>query len=65
MGCSSRRATPTRSRAADRMLDDAQLAERLATAGRERAASFDWSIVLPAIEDVYARALQAGPASLR
>ena len=51
--------------AAGGVLDDAELAERLATAGRERAGSFDWSIVLPAIEDVYARALQAGPASLR
>ncbi|HUL84310.1 MAG TPA: glycosyltransferase family 4 protein [Actinomycetota bacterium] len=51
--------------AAGRIFDDAALAERLATAGRERAAAFDWSVILPAIEDVYARALQAGPASLR
>ncbi len=51
--------------AAGRILEDAELAERLATAGRERAAAFDWSVILPAIEDVYARALQSGPASLR
>jgi glycosyltransferase involved in cell wall biosynthesis len=47
------------------VLEDPELAGRLVTAGRERAAAFDWSVVLPAIEDVYARALQTGPASLR
>jgi phosphatidyl-myo-inositol alpha-mannosyltransferase len=52
-------------RAAARVLDDEELAGRLASAGRERAAAFDWSVVLPATEDVYARALQSGPASLR
>ena len=51
--------------AAGRVLDDPDLAGRLAAAGRDRAAVFDWSVVLGRMEDVYGRALQAGPASLR
>ena len=51
--------------AAGRVLGDPALAERLAAAGRERAATFDWSVVVEAVEEAYRRALQAGPPSLR
>ncbi len=40
-------------RAAERILGDADLAARLAAAGRERAASFDWGVVAERIEAVY------------
>ena len=46
-----------------RVLDDSKLAERLSAAGRRRAASFDWSIVVERIESVY-RSVLARP-SLR
>jgi phosphatidylinositol alpha-mannosyltransferase len=51
--------------AAGRVLDDRALAERLIAAGRDRAAAFDWSVVVERVEDVYRRALQVGPPSLR
>jgi phosphatidylinositol alpha-mannosyltransferase len=51
--------------AAGRVLDDPDLAERLIAAGRDRARGFDWSIVVERLEDVYRRALQVGPPSLR
>jgi phosphatidylinositol alpha-mannosyltransferase len=51
--------------AADRVLGDPALAERLVTAGRDRAATFDWEVVVERIEDAYRRALQAGSPSLR
>ena len=51
--------------AAGRVLDDPALAMGLAAAGRDRAATFDWSVVVEAIEEAYRRALQAGPPSLR
>jgi len=51
--------------AAGRVLDEPALAGRLAAAGRDRAAIFDWSVVVEAIEEAYRRALQAGPPSLR
>jgi len=51
--------------AAGRVLDDPALAERLVAAGRDRATTFDWSVVVERIEDAYGRAMQAGPASLR
>ncbi len=38
-----------------RVLEDAELAARLASAGRERAASFSWDVVAPRIEAVYER----------
>jgi phosphatidylinositol alpha-mannosyltransferase len=41
----------------ERLLGDAELRERLVVAGRERAASFDWSIVVRRLEDLYDRAL--------
>jgi len=51
--------------AAGRVLDDPALAARLAAAGHDRAATFDWSVVVEAIEGAYRRAMQAGPPSLR
>lgn len=48
-----------------RVLDDPNLAGRLRTAGRERAAGFDWTVVVDRIEDLYRRAIAGGPASLR
>jgi len=51
--------------AAGRVLGDPALAERLVAAGRDRAATFDWEIVVERIEDAYRRALQVGPPSLR
>ena len=44
-----------------RVLDDGALRERLATAGRARAASFDWSTVVERVELVYDQAIAAGP----
>jgi phosphatidylinositol alpha-mannosyltransferase len=51
--------------AAARVLDDAGLAGRLAAGGRERAMTFDWSMVIGRVEDVYLRAIATGPSSLR
>ena len=51
--------------AAGRVLDDPRLGARLATAGRDRAQTFDWSVVVERIERLYERALQVGPPSLR
>lgn len=50
-----------------RLLDDGGLRARLVEAGRERAASFDWSIVAGRIEQVYTGVAEvgAGPASIR
>jgi phosphatidyl-myo-inositol alpha-mannosyltransferase len=42
-----------------RVLRDPELAARLARAGRERARSFDWSIVVERLEDVYHRAIDS------
>ncbi|MGZ8570967.1 MAG: glycosyltransferase family 4 protein [Actinomycetota bacterium] len=50
---------------AEVLLGDPDLAARLAAAGRERAASFDWQVVVRRLEDLYDRAIDAGPASLR
>src|SRR5262249_39121293 len=50
--------------AAGRILDDPALAARLAAAGRDRAKTFDWSVVVERIEALYGRALQAAPPSL-
>ena len=50
---------------AGRVLDDPALAARRAAAGGDRAAGFDWSVVVERIETLYRRALQAGPPSLR
>lgn len=44
-----------------RVLDEPRLASDLATAGRHRAATFDWSIVAGRIEDVYRAALRRPP----
>ena len=46
-----------------RVLDDADLARHLRAAGRDTAASFDWSLVADRIEERYRWAL--GRASLR
>jgi phosphatidylinositol alpha-mannosyltransferase len=46
-----------------RLLDDEDLRARLVGAGRERAASFDWSSVADRIERVYATATRAGSGS--
>ena len=47
-----------------RVLDEPRLAERLRTAGRERARAFDWSTVVSELEAMYVRAAIAGPASI-
>jgi phosphatidylinositol alpha-mannosyltransferase len=47
--------------AAGRILEDDALASRLASAGRERAAGFDWGAIVERIEGVYAEAMAAGP----
>jgi phosphatidylinositol alpha-mannosyltransferase len=46
--------------AAGRVLQDPALAERLRAAGRARAASFDWDVIVERIETVYEASL-AGP----
>jgi len=46
-----------------RVLDDDDLAHRLAAAGRETAAAFDWDVVVERVEDVYRSVL--APPSLR
>jgi phosphatidylinositol alpha-mannosyltransferase len=51
--------------AAGRVLAEPALARRLATAGRARAAAFDWSAVIERIEAAYADALTSGTAPLR
>jgi phosphatidyl-myo-inositol alpha-mannosyltransferase len=48
-----------------RVLDDRELAARLMAAGRERALTFDWSIVGARLLELYGRAAVVGPASLR
>ncbi|HYY07812.1 MAG TPA: glycosyltransferase family 4 protein, partial [Actinomycetota bacterium] len=40
-----------------RVLTDPELAVRLGRAGRERARSFDWSIVVERLEELYRRAI--------
>lgn len=47
-------------RAAATILDDPGLAARLASAGRKRAATFDWSVVAARLEELYARAIAIG-----
>jgi phosphatidyl-myo-inositol alpha-mannosyltransferase len=42
-----------------RALTDPDLAVRLGQAGRERARSFDWSIVVERLEELYRRAIEA------
>jgi phosphatidylinositol alpha-mannosyltransferase len=51
--------------AAGSVLGDPALAERLVAAGRDRAATYDWAVVVERLEDAYRRALQLGPPSLR
>jgi phosphatidylinositol alpha-mannosyltransferase len=46
--------------AAARVLDDADLAERLRTAGPDRARAFGWSVTVGRIEDAYRDALAIG-----
>jgi phosphatidylinositol alpha-mannosyltransferase len=47
-----------------RVLDDPALSASLASAGRDRARSFDWGVVTGRIEALYARAAEARPRSL-
>ncbi len=47
------------------LLGDPELAARLAAAGRERAATYDWHVVVRRLEALYDRAIDEGPASLR
>ena len=56
---------PALAAAAARVLDEPELARRLRSAGRERARSYDWSEVVTALEEVYARVTRSGPSSLR
>ncbi len=51
--------------AVGRVLADASLAASLVAGGRERAATFDWSIVAEQLVDTYERARRAGPSSIR
>lgn len=46
--------------AVDRVLRDADLAERLSTSGRERAKTFSWDAVVPRVEAIYERARAGG-----
>jgi phosphatidylinositol alpha-mannosyltransferase len=48
-----------------KVLDDPELARRLGAAGTERAATFDWSLIVQRIEALYARAIQDRPAPIR
>ena len=41
-----------------RVLTEPQLAERLGRAGRERARSFDWPVVVDRLEELYGRAIE-------
>ncbi len=52
------------SAAIERVLDDQELARAMADAGRRRAATFDWSVVVGQLEALYAEAA-AGRPSLR
>ncbi len=51
--------------AAAQVLDDPSLAGRLADGGRVRARTFAWSEVIVKLEELYGRAIQTGPPSLR
>ena len=51
--------------AAGRVLDDPDLAARLAAAGRARAAAFDWAVVIELIVACYREALDIGASPLR
>ena len=51
--------------AVTKVLDDPGLAAGLAAAGRDRAATYDWSEVVTRLEGLYGRASQSGPSSLR
>ena len=51
--------------AAGRILDDPSLASRLGAAGRARALTYDWALVATQIEDIYQRAADSGPPSIR
>ena len=48
-----------------RVLDEAGLADRLATGGPERAASFDWEVVVGRLEGLYRRATEAEAPPIR
>ena len=48
-------------RAVAGILDDPELMERLSKAGRERARSFDWSVVGARLLELYDRAISLGP----
>ena len=48
-----------------RVLDDLVLAERLTEAGRQRARTFDWSVVGARLLELYRGAAAPGAASLR
>jgi phosphatidylinositol alpha-mannosyltransferase len=48
-----------------RVLEDAELAARLARAGRERAAGYSWDVVTPRLEAVYERAIGGGASATR
>ncbi len=48
-------------RAAAILLDDPDLGKRMASAGRERARTFDWSVVGARLEELYGRAIALGP----
>ena len=51
--------------AVERLLDDPAAADRLAAAGRLRAAAADWPVVVDRLEAVYAEAVAAGGSPLR
>jgi phosphatidylinositol alpha-mannosyltransferase len=46
--------------AAGRVLDDPTLAARLAAGGRERAAAFDWHVIVARLETIYGDAVASG-----
>jgi phosphatidylinositol alpha-mannosyltransferase len=48
-----------------RLLDDPETAERLAEAGRRRAARADWAVVVEELETAYRDAVEIGPSPLR
>lgn len=47
------------------VLQDPILARRLRAAGLERVRTYDWSVVVARLEDLYRGAVQTGPTSLR
>jgi phosphatidylinositol alpha-mannosyltransferase len=51
--------------ALSRVLEDPGLAARLGSAGRARAAAFDWSTVIERIEEAYRDAMATGAPQLR